>query len=118
MHHIIEGIIEGETRVFSAGLTIKEMFEDREAFRKTVQDKVQKDMDHLGLRIYNANIAEMHDLDAANKYFETLKQKALETAKTEMRVEVRAVQHTILCYILSCRSHMTVIDMTSGKIAP
>ena len=40
VHNIIEGVIEGETRVFSAGLTIKEMFEDREKFRKTVQDKV------------------------------------------------------------------------------
>ncbi|KAK9788452.1 hypothetical protein WJX73_007874 [Symbiochloris irregularis] len=88
VHNIIEGVIEGETRVFSAGLTIRDMFEDREKFRKTVQDRVQKDMDKLGLKIYNANIAEMHDLDEANRYFETLKLKALETAKTDMRVEV------------------------------
>ena len=40
VHEIIQGIIEGETRVFSAGLTIKEMFEDREKFRKTVADRV------------------------------------------------------------------------------
>lgn len=35
----------GETRVFSAGLTIREMFEDREKFKRTVQDKIQHDMD-------------------------------------------------------------------------
>ena len=62
--------------------------------------QVQKDMDRLGLRIFNANIAEMHDLDAANKYFETLKQKALETAKTEMRVEVISPSSALLCMLL------------------
>ena len=53
VHHIIEGVIEGETRVFSAGLTIKDMFEDREKFRKTVQDKVQK----VGIASYMCCIA-------------------------------------------------------------
>ena len=32
-------------------------------------------MDKLGLRILNANIAEMQDLDDANRYFFSLKQK-------------------------------------------
>ena len=62
--------------------------------------QVQKDMDRLGLRIFNANIAEMHDLDAANKYFETLKQKALETAKTEMRIEVNSSSSALLWMLL------------------
>lgn len=35
----------GETRVFSAGLTIREMFEDWEKFKRTVQEKIQLDMD-------------------------------------------------------------------------
>ena len=37
--------------------------------------QVQRDMDKLGLRILNANIAEMQDLDDANRYFYSLKQK-------------------------------------------
>ena len=37
--------------------------------------QVQRDMDKLGLRILNANIAEMQDLDDANRYFFSLKQK-------------------------------------------
>eukprot|EP00891_Asterochloris_glomerata_P008705 jgi/Astpho2/8705/Aster-05272 len=88
LHDIIEGIIQGETRVLSARLTIREIFDDRESFRKQVTDKVQRDMDKLGLRILNANIAEMQDLDDANRYFFSLKQKALEGANAEARIEV------------------------------
>ena len=41
-----------------------------------------------GLFIYNANIAEMNDLDVNNRYFTNLKQKALEGASTEARIQV------------------------------
>jgi hypothetical protein len=36
-------VYAGETRVFSAGLTIREMFEEK--FKRTVQEKIQLDMD-------------------------------------------------------------------------
>lgn len=85
---IVEGIIQGEVRVLSASMTIRQMFSGREQFRVLITDHVQKDLDALGLRIYNANIAEMHDLDDKNKYFENLKMKALEGANTEARVQV------------------------------
>ncbi|GAQ92516.1 hypothetical protein KFL_010370020 [Klebsormidium nitens] len=83
----IGGVIHGETRVFSAGLTIREMFEDREKFKRTVQDKIQHDMNAYGLKIYNANIAEMADQDEQTRYFQNLRQKALEGANTEMRIQ-------------------------------
>ncbi|GAQ86846.1 hypothetical protein KFL_003150110 [Klebsormidium nitens] len=84
----IGGVIHGETRVFSAGLTIREMFEDREKFKRTVSDKIQQDMNAYGLKIYNANIAEMADQDEKTRYFQNLRQKALEGANTEMRIQV------------------------------
>lgn len=41
-----------------------------------------------GLKIYNANIAEMADQDEKTRYFQNLRQKALEGANTEMRIQV------------------------------
>jgi hypothetical protein len=42
-----QSLYAGETRVFSAGLTIREMFEDREKFKRKVQEKIQLDMDAM-----------------------------------------------------------------------
>ncbi|KAK9828845.1 hypothetical protein WJX72_002382 [[Myrmecia] bisecta] len=79
---VIEGLVQGEARVYSSTLTIREMFTDRKSFKNKVVCKVQEDMNKFGLYIYNANIAEMHDMDENNKYFTNLKQQALEGANT------------------------------------
>lgn len=85
--HIIGGIVNGETRGFVGGMTIQEIFSDKEAFKKQVVDRVQKDLDQFGLEIHNANIEEMHDTEG-NSYFENLKMKALEGANTQSRIAV------------------------------
>jgi flotillin len=41
----IEGIVNGETRAFVGGMTVHEIFSDRDAFRERVVDRVQKDLD-------------------------------------------------------------------------
>jgi flotillin len=85
----IQGIIEGETRGLTADLTVEEMFNAKETFRERVVQKIQKDLhEGFGLRIYNANIREMSDYDANNKYFEFRKQRAIQTANYEAQVDV------------------------------
>ncbi|AYV85614.1 MAG: hypothetical protein Satyrvirus26_3 [Satyrvirus sp.] len=84
---IIAGIVNGETRGFVGGMTIHQIFSDKNAFKEKVVNKVQEDLDQFGLKIHNANIEEMHDTKG-NFYFENLKRKALENANTESRVAV------------------------------
>lgn len=66
--YTVKGIIEGETRGLTARLTVEEMFNGKEVFREQVIEKLEPDLGALGLRIYNANIQEMRDYDANNKY--------------------------------------------------
>ena len=87
IENIIGGIVNGETRGFVGGMTIQEIFNDKEAFRNHVVDRVQKDLEQFGLEIHNANIEEMHDTEG-NSYFENLKKKALEGANTQSRIAV------------------------------
>lgn len=84
---LVEGVIHGETRVLSAQLTVQEMFADREKFKSCVKDKVEIELVKFGLHIYNANIADMHDLEG-NNYFQNLKQKALETTGNQARIDI------------------------------
>ena len=88
MHQTIQGIVEGETRGLTANLTVEEMFNAKDKFRQEVVEKIQFDLDKMGLNIYNANIKEMGDYDENNKYFEYRKQRAIQTANYEAQVEV------------------------------
>ncbi len=85
--NIIGGIVNGETRGFVGKMTIQEIFNDKDAFKKHVVDRVQQDLDQFGIEIHNANIEEMHDAEG-NCYFENLKRKALENANSNARIEV------------------------------
>lgn len=85
---IINGVVHGETRILSAQLTVQEMFSDRERFKSQIHDKVDKLLKEFGLYVANCNIAEMKDLDADNKYFENMKQKALEQASNQAKIDI------------------------------
>lgn len=84
----IAGIVEGETRTFTAEMTVEEMFSDKEAFKEKVIKKIELDMRTIGLTIINANIREMGDYDDKNKYFEYRKQRAIETANFSAQIDV------------------------------
>lgn len=88
LRNTVQGIIEGETRGLTAQLTIEEMFNGKDVFRKKVVTKLEGDLNKFGLRIYNANIQEMRDYDAQNKYFEYRKQRAIQMANNEARRDV------------------------------
>lgn len=84
----VEGIIQGEARILTANMELDELFHDRESFKKTVTSSVNQILDDLGLTIYNANIAELADLDDHNQYFSEQKKRALQKVNQEARVHV------------------------------
>ena len=65
---LIAGIIEGETRGLTAKLTVEEMFNSKEIFKEEVVAFIEKDLNLLGLTIFNANIKEMSDYDGMYYY--------------------------------------------------
>jgi flotillin len=83
----IKGIIHGETRLMTSQLTIEEMFADKLVFKTKVVESIQHDLHQFGLKINNANIEELSDTED-NKYFTYRKQKAIEGANNQARVEV------------------------------
>ncbi len=88
LENTVVGVIQGETRVLTAGLSLDELFSNREQFRSNVEEKINKIIDDMGLRVYNANVAELSDLDDKNRYFEEQKLRALEKVNQDARVAV------------------------------
>lgn len=88
LEETVRGVVHGTTRTLTAAMTIQELFHDREKFKIEVHDRVEKALMEFGICCYNSNIAEMKDLDENNKYFENLKQKALEEASADARIAV------------------------------
>lgn len=88
IEHTVNGVIQGETRVLTANMTLDDLFSNREHFRNEIEEKINKIIGELGLKAYNANIAELRDLDKNNRYFEEQKLRALERVNQEARVAV------------------------------
>jgi flotillin len=58
---IVKGVIEGETRLVAANMTLGTIFHEPKMFNKAVLEHVQKEMNQFGLHIYNANIRQLTD---------------------------------------------------------
>ncbi|KAI4239987.1 MAG: hypothetical protein L6R40_005419 [Gallowayella cf. fulva] len=84
---IVKGIIEGETRVIVSGMTMEEIFKERQIFKTAVIKNVQSELNQFGLRIYNANVKELQDT-AGSEYFKVLSRKAHEGASNQAKVDV------------------------------
>jgi len=65
---LVRGIIEGETRVIAAAMTMEEMFQERKSFKEKVIKNVQAELDQFGLFIYNANVKQLQDTQGS-EYF-------------------------------------------------
>ena len=86
LQEVVLGVIHGQVRVYAAGLTVMEMFSDRDSFKMHVQERIAKELISFGLQVFNGNVAEMRDSEG-NAYFSSLKQKAISGAVNEARVE-------------------------------
>ncbi|MCL7043672.1 hypothetical protein MKW94_002831 [Papaver nudicaule] len=84
---IVQGIIEGETRVLAASMTMVEIFLGTKEFKKYVFEKVQVELNQFGLLIYNANIKQLVDVED-QEYFSYLGQKIQKEAENQAKIDV------------------------------
>ncbi|KAL3695103.1 hypothetical protein R1sor_008754 [Riccia sorocarpa] len=89
---LLKGIIEGETRVLAAGMTMEEIFRGAEYFKMQVFDKVQVELDQFGLHIYNANIKQLVD-HPGQEYFSLLGQKTQAEVANQAKVDVAEAKY-------------------------
>ncbi|KAL3348737.1 hypothetical protein AABB24_022085 [Solanum stoloniferum] len=84
---LVQGVIEGETRVLAASMTMEEIFKGTKDFKKEVFDKVQLELNQFGLLIYNANIKQLVDVQG-HEYFSYLGQKTQMEAANQAKIDV------------------------------
>lgn len=84
---LVKGVIEGETRVLAASMTMEEIFRGTKQFKQEVFDKVQLELDQFGLHIYNANVKQLVDVPG-HEYFSYLGQKTQMEAANQAKVDV------------------------------
>ncbi|KAI8544238.1 hypothetical protein RHMOL_Rhmol08G0280400 [Rhododendron molle] len=84
---LVQGVIEGETRVLAASMTMEEIFKGTKQFKQEVFDKVQLELDQFGLHIYNANVKQLVDVPG-HEYFSYLGQKTQMEAANQARIDV------------------------------
>lgn len=92
VHDLVQGIIEGETRVLAASMTMDEIFQGTKDFKREVFDKVQLELNEFGLHIYNANVKQLVD-EKGHEYFSYLGQKTQQEAANQAKVEVAEAQY-------------------------
>ncbi|KAF9622270.1 hypothetical protein IFM89_030312 [Coptis chinensis] len=84
---LVQGIIEGETRVLAASMTMEEVFKGTKEFKQEVFGKVQLELNQFGLLIYNANIKQLVDV-RGHEYFSYLGQKIQNEAANQAKIDV------------------------------
>ena len=87
VEELVQGVIEGETRVLAAAMTMEEVFKGTKQFKKEVFEKVQLELDQFGLFIYNANVKQLVDVPG-HEYFSYLGQKTQMEAANQAKVDV------------------------------
>ncbi|KAG0226902.1 hypothetical protein BGW42_003305 [Actinomortierella wolfii] len=87
LHDLLKGVIEGETRVLAAGMTMEQIFQGTKEFKQQVYDKVQTELEHFGLRIYNSNIKQLVDVKG-KEYFSFMGQKIQQEVANQAKVDV------------------------------
>ncbi|KAJ0031852.1 hypothetical protein Pint_12455 [Pistacia integerrima] len=84
---LVQGIIEGETRVLAASMTMEQIFKGTKEFKQEVFEKVQLELNQFGLIIYNANVKQLVDVPG-HEYFSYLGQKTQMEAANQAKIDV------------------------------
>ncbi|TPX37961.1 hypothetical protein SmJEL517_g00277 [Synchytrium microbalum] len=92
LEELVRGVIEGETRVIAASLTMEEIFQQRKLFKEQVIKNVQSELDQFGLFIYNANVKQLQDT-AGSEYFHFLRQKTEQGVVNQAKVDVAEAKY-------------------------
>lgn len=72
-------------------MSMEEIFQERDEFKKRIFRNIQGELDQFGLKIYNANVKELRDAPGSS-YFESLSRKAHEGAINQARIDVAEAQ--------------------------
>ncbi|KAI9101458.1 hypothetical protein K1719_023940 [Acacia pycnantha] len=89
VNDLVQGVIEGETRVLTASMTMEEIFKNTKEFKKQVFDHVQLELNQFGLLIYHAYVKQLVDV-AGHEYFLGeigSKTREVETLQNETKIE-------------------------------
>ncbi|KAF6983500.1 hypothetical protein CFC21_001677 [Triticum aestivum] len=84
VHELVKGIIEGETRVLAADLTMEEIFKGTKTFKEKVFNRVQLELNQFELVIYNANVKQLVDVPG-HEYLSYLGQKTQQDAANQAK---------------------------------
>ncbi|XP_062204898.1 flotillin-like protein 2 [Phragmites australis] len=87
VRELVKGVIEGETRVLAASMTMEEIFQGTKSFKQAVFENVQLELKQFGLYIYNANVKQLVDVPG-QEYFSYLGQKTQQGAMNQAKVDV------------------------------
>uniref|UniRef100_R7WEC7 Flotillin-like n=1 Tax=Aegilops tauschii TaxID=37682 RepID=R7WEC7_AEGTA len=87
VNELVKGVIEGETRVLAASMTMEQIFHGTKSFKQAVFESVQLELNQFGLIIYNANVKQLVDVPG-HEYFSYLGQKTQQEAVNQAKVDV------------------------------
>ncbi|KAL4592341.1 hypothetical protein LXL04_005332 [Taraxacum kok-saghyz] len=87
LNDLVMGIIEGETRVLAASMTMEDIFKGTKEFKQEVFGKVQLELNQFGLLIYNANVKQLVDVPG-HEYFSYLGQKIQQEAANQAKIDI------------------------------
>ncbi|KAL5034481.1 hypothetical protein, variant 2 [Batrachochytrium dendrobatidis JEL423] len=87
IQELVRGVVEGETRVIAASMTMEEIFKERKFFKEHVMEGVQSELDQFGMKIFNANVKQLSDT-TGSEYFKYLRLKSHEGAINQAKVDV------------------------------
>ncbi|KAJ7962792.1 Flotillin [Quillaja saponaria] len=87
VNELVQGVIEGETRVLAASMTMEDIFNGTKKFKEEVFQKVQLELNQFGLHIYNANVKQLVDV-RGHEYFSYLGQKTQMEAANQAKIDV------------------------------
>jgi len=87
VRELVRGVIEGETRVLAASMTMEQIFQGTKSFKQAVFENVQLELNQFGLYIYNANVKQLVDVPG-QEYFSYLGQKTQQGAVNQAKVDV------------------------------
>lgn len=66
---------------------MEQIFQGTKKFKQQVYDKVQSELEHFGLRIYNSNIKQLCDMPG-HEYFSFMGQRVQQEAANQAKIDV------------------------------
>ena len=90
---LIENIIIGKTREYTSNMTIIDMVENKDAFKKGVVAHIAEELEENGFQATSANISDIADPPGVD-YFKNLMKKATSEANTKSSIDVAEAEKT------------------------